>query len=134
MKELERYLAEKTRLLKRVLTETERQRELIAQRDLEGLASSIDDRQAVMDEIDALDGSIRMGRGASSGAGYIESARKEIETILAEIIGKDAENRKNAGAFAGTLMTGIRETNIEKSLLAYQAAPVSGSRFVNRKG
>jgi hypothetical protein len=136
MKEMERIHKEKIRLLKAVLAETEKQGGMIAQRDLDGLNLSIADRQTLMDEFDALDGSIRKGRSAPAGASetVLESIRVEIHAILADIIRKDAENKKNAGEWAGTLMAGIRETNMEKSLLAYQSTPDSGNRFINKKG
>jgi hypothetical protein len=129
-------LEEKRSLLKELLEQVRKQAGIIGLKDLEGLRESIEARQALMDRIDAVDGRIPKGSGTSASSGETGSAalRAEIKALLGDIRTLDDENVRNAGALVESLMTGIRETNAEKNLLAYSAGPPAGSKFVNKKG
>jgi hypothetical protein len=129
-------LREKAALLETLLRETRRQSALLARSDMEGLGGSIKARQACMDAIDRIDGRIREGIGFSSLSGDAGAADllSGMEALLKIIREADGENRKNAGKLAATFMSGIKETNAEKNLLAYAAAAPAGFRYVNKKG
>lgn len=131
MEELERLLQDKLRLLKDVHAETDKQSGFIARQDSEGLLKSVADRQARMDEIDALEA--RIGGNAHAGQA-VSRLRDEIAAELRDIIRKDDENRRNAGGMAGELVSGIRESNTAKTLKAYQSPHGAGYRYVNKKG
>lgn len=129
-------LEEKAKLLEALLAETQSMAGIIAKGDLEGLKDSVAARQALIGGIDSLDGRIREGSGLSSLSGD-ERAQKQLARIgdlLRQIRLQDDENVKNAGALAQSFMAGLKETNAEKSLLAYSAAGPAGSKFVNKKG
>jgi hypothetical protein len=127
----ERLLAEKLRLARGLLAEAERESAFIAGGDLDGLSKSIDDRQALLDEMIAL--AKKIGDGPP--AGPAESKLKgEIDGVLAEILRRDDENRRRATDKLGELVSGIKESNAAKTLKAYQRPPGAGFRYVNKKG
>jgi hypothetical protein len=129
-------LREKKALLETILCETKRQGGLLAGSDLDGLGDSIRARQACMDAIDRIDGRIRDGFGLSPFSGDAGAAclLAGIEALLKSIREADGENKKNAGELAASFMTGLKETNAEKNLLAYASPPPEGFRYVNKKG
>jgi hypothetical protein len=129
-------LEEKRKLLGELHAEVQRQAAFIAAGDLDGLQASIEARQRLMDAIDRIDGRLPRQAGSSAFSGDAKASKllEEIGSLLGEIIAADNENRKNAGALAESIMSGLRETRAEKSLLAYAVSPPAESKFVNRKG
>jgi hypothetical protein len=125
-------LSEKAALLGTILDETQKQGDLLARGDLDGLGVTIEARQACMDAIDALDK--RIGQAGNPGNAATRKLGDTIGALLRQIMEIDAVNNLLANKLAATFMSGIRETNAEKSLLAYQSQGNIGSKFVNREG
>lgn len=122
-------LGKKLSLLQSVLAETEKQREFIAKRDVDGLCDSLAARQAMMDAIDGLDRQI-----AALPAGVGEAQAQEIRAVLERIIGLDDENRRGITGMTEGVASGFREVSAQRSVMAYTQAASSGSKFVDKEG
>lgn len=133
MEGLVQCLEAKATLLGRILEETRRQSSLIAEGDLEGLRGSIRARQADMDAVDAIDSRME-DNGLKTDSGEAAMLLQDMISLLREIRGENDRNLVSADALAKKYMTGIREANAGKNMLAYAAPPPQRCRYVNKKG
>ncbi len=129
MEHRKELLGQKLTLMKALLDETEKQKKLIAADDLDGLAQSIEARQALMDAIDGLDHRIAAlphdGRPGNT---------EQIRATLEQIVKLDLENRRGALAMAEGLKESSREVAVMKGLMAYAMPVDRSSKFVDKEG
>jgi hypothetical protein len=128
-------LEEKTDLLRHILTETQRQGEMLSANDLDSLIVSIDARQAYMDSVDELDGRIRsLGGPVAQESSDVLAQRVVISDLLKAIMKEDLKNSDSAGELMQSFMNGIRKARAERNLLAYVPSGGQKYKFVNKRG
>ncbi len=121
---------ERLTLLRAIRAQAERVEELVSQSAFDELSQCLEIRQSHIDRILELDRELAQAPGQSVSA----EERQCMDEVLRDIVALDERNASRIGAAIDEAQTGLRETNLNRNLVAAYHWQPPDSRFINNRG